>query len=138
MRVVKHLAGDAGRFGTDINIYKKDHMSSPASYHPPDISGFLLIPELHWGRWISVAIICLLIGLIARAFAVGDIGWPHVAQFLTAQSIIDGLINTITMSVAAMALGIVLGVAAAIMRISDNPVLRGVAIGYSWLFRGPR
>ena len=35
-----------------------------------------------------------------------------------------------------MALGIVLGVAVAIMRLTPNPVLRGVAAGYTWLFRG--
>ena len=40
------------------------------------------------------------------------------------------------MSVAAMAMGIVLGVAAAIARTSGNAVLRGVAVGYAWLFRG--
>jgi polar amino acid transport system permease protein len=115
---------------------KKDHMSSLASYHPPDVSGFIHIPERHWGRWISVAIICLLVGVIARAFAVGDIEWRYVAEFLTAQSILGGLTNTITMAVSAMIFGIILGVAAAIMRMSENPVLRGVAIGYSWLFRG--
>ena len=35
-----------------------------------------------------------------------------------------------------MALGIVLGIAAAVMRTSPNPVLQGVSIGYAWLFRG--
>jgi polar amino acid transport system permease protein len=45
-------------------------------------------------------------------------------------------VNTVVISVLAMALGIVLGVLVAIMRMSTNPVLRGVALGYAWLFRG--
>jgi polar amino acid transport system permease protein len=40
------------------------------------------------------------------------------------------------MAVLAMALGIVLGVIVAIMRLSPNPVLQSVASGYTWLFRG--
>jgi polar amino acid transport system permease protein len=40
------------------------------------------------------------------------------------------------MAVLAMALGIVLGVVVAIMRLSPNPVLKSVAAGYTWLFRG--
>jgi len=38
--------------------------------------------------------------------------------------------------VLAMALGIVLGIVVAIMRLSPNPVLKTVAAGYTWLFRG--
>jgi len=47
-----------------------------------------------------------------------------------------GLANTIIMSILAMALGVVLGVVIAIMRMSTNPVMRWVALGYVWLFRG--
>ena len=35
-----------------------------------------------------------------------------------------------------MAVGIILGVAAAVARMSSNPVLRGTAVFYAWLFRG--
>jgi polar amino acid transport system permease protein len=47
-----------------------------------------------------------------------------------------GLANTIVMTILAMALGIVLGVITAIMRLSTNPVVQAVAHGYVWLFRG--
>jgi polar amino acid transport system permease protein len=40
------------------------------------------------------------------------------------------------MAVAAMALGIALGIVVAVMRLSSNPVLRGAAGCYVWLFRG--
>jgi polar amino acid transport system permease protein len=40
------------------------------------------------------------------------------------------------MTISAMALGIVLGTIAAMMRMSANATLRSAAIGYIWLFRG--
>jgi polar amino acid transport system permease protein len=43
---------------------------------------------------------------------------------------------TVKLTVVAMLVGIVLGTVLAIMRLSDNPVLRGLAGGYIWLFRG--
>ena len=49
---------------------------------------------------------------------------------------LQGALLTLFLSVSAMAIGIVLGVAAAIARSSPNPVLRGAAIFYAWLFRG--
>jgi polar amino acid transport system permease protein len=102
----------------------------------PDISGYVLVRQRHWGRWTAVAVILVLLALLARAFAVGQIEWTVVGQFLTAPVILSGLLHTVVMSIAAMALGIALGVVAAVMRMSDNPVLQGVALGYAWLFRG--
>ncbi|BAF88731.1 ABC transporter permease protein [Azorhizobium caulinodans ORS 571] len=102
----------------------------------PDISGYSIAPQRHWGRWIAVAVILLLLAALARAFAVGMIEWQFVGTFLTAPVILTGLLNTIVMTFAAMGVGIVLGVITAIMRMSPNPVLRGVAMGYVWLFRG--
>lgn len=71
-----------------------------------------------------------------RAFAVGQIEWPVVAQFFTAPAILQGLVNTIVMAIVAMALGITLGVLFAVMVMSPNPVLRNSARGYIWFFRG--
>jgi polar amino acid transport system permease protein len=110
-------------------------MSKPAPALP-DISGYRIVPTRHWGRWLAVAVIAVLLALLARAFAVGQIEWDYVGQFLTAPAIMQGLVNTIWMSIAAMALGIALGIGTAVMRMSPNPVLRGVAMGYTWLFRG--
>lgn len=110
-------------------------MSNPAPALP-DVSGYRIVPTRHWGRWLAVAIIAVLLALLARAFAVGQIEWDYVGQFLTAPAIMQGLVNTIWMSIAAMALGIALGIGTAVMRMSPNPVLRGVAMGYTWLFRG--
>ena len=102
----------------------------------PDISRMPVVRELHWRRWLAAAAILVVLAAIARAFAGGQIEWSYVGRFLTAKVILDGIVNTMVMAVLAMALGIVLGVAVAIMRLSPNPVLKSVAAGYAWLFRG--
>ncbi len=95
-----------------------------------------LVPRRHWGRMISAAVVLLLLAALVRAFANGKIEWTYVGDFLFSRAILDGLVNTILMTFAAMALGIVLGVVFAIMRISENPVLSSIATGYVWIFRG--
>jgi polar amino acid transport system permease protein len=102
----------------------------------PDLSGLTVARRMHWGRWAAATLIVLALAALVRAFAKGQIEWSYVGRFLTVPAIIDGIVNTVVMAVAAMALGIVLGVGVAVMRLSPNPVLRVVASGYTWLFRG--
>ncbi len=109
---------------------------APAADAFPDLSGLPLARLVHWGRWLSAAAIVLLLLALGRAFARGQIEWAYVARFLTVPVILNGMVNTAVMAVLAMALGIVLGVAAAIARLSPNPVLKAAAAFYVWLFRG--
>lgn len=101
-----------------------------------DLSGLPLARRTHWGRWLAAAIIAALFVLLARAFAQGQIEWSYVGRFITVPVILTGIANTMVMAVLAMALGIVLGVVIAVMRLSPNPVLSTVAAAYTWLFRG--
>lgn len=101
-----------------------------------DISHLEHVRRRYWGRYVASAAIIAVIGYVVLAFAHGQIEWRYVARFLTARSILTGLVNTIVMTVLAMVLGVVLGVITAIMRLSPNPVLQAVAQGYVWLFRG--
>jgi len=102
----------------------------------PDISGMTVARQVHWQRWLAAAAILVVLAAIGRAFVNGQIEWTYVNRFLTAKVILEGITNTMVMAVLAMALGIVLGVVVAIMRLSSNPVLASVAAGYTWLFRG--
>ncbi|GLS38866.1 ABC transporter permease [Mesorhizobium tianshanense] len=101
-----------------------------------EIAHLKLVPKRHIGRMVAAAIVLLLLAGLARAFSVGQIEWSYVRDFLFAPAILDGLVNTLVMTAAAMSIGIVLGVVIAIMRISGNPVLSSIAIGYVWVFRG--
>jgi polar amino acid transport system permease protein len=102
----------------------------------PDLSALSVARQMHWRRWLAAAVILIVLAAIGRAFANGQIEWSYVRRFLTAPVILQGIANTIVMALLAMALGIVLGIAVAIMRLSPNPVLTSVAAGYAWLFRG--
>lgn len=100
-----------------------------------DTENLIIVPRRHFGRIVGAAIVCLALAAIVRAFAVGQIEWDYVAEFLTVPAILTGLVNTIVMAILAMVLGITLGVIFAVMRLSDNPVLSKTAIGYIWFFR---
>ncbi|WP_420102594.1 amino acid ABC transporter permease [Bosea sp. (in: a-proteobacteria)] len=100
------------------------------------IARLRIVPQRFYGRWAATVLILAVLVWLGLAFAKGDIAWPVVAQFFTAPAILSGLVNTLIMTVCAMTLGIVLGVVFAIMYMSPNPVLRGVALFYIWFFRG--
>ncbi len=116
-------------------------MSAPTTVAVDDsakyeVAHLKLVPKRHIGRNVAAGIVILLMAALIRAFSVGQIEWSYVRDFLFAPVILQGLFNTLVMTVAAMAIGIVLGVVIAIMRISGNPVLSWIAIGYLWIFRG--
>jgi polar amino acid transport system permease protein len=113
-------------------------MTSPASA-PPEVANIARLPRVrrkHVGRWLAAAAILAVLALVVRAFALGQINWAVVGQFLTAKSILTGLGFTLLMTVLAMGLGIGSGVLFAVLKMSPNPVLRGVAEFYIWIFRG--
>ncbi|MEV7231330.1 MULTISPECIES: amino acid ABC transporter permease [Polymorphospora] len=103
---------------------------------PGQLAGLPRVPLRHYGRWVSAAVVIVLVALLVRAFAQGGIEWSVVGRYLTASAILHGLQNTIIITLCSMALAIVLGVLVAVMRMSANPVTRTVAFGYIWLFRG--
>lgn len=102
----------------------------------PSMAGVRRVSLSHPGRWLSAGVCLLILLAVTRAFANGQIEWAYVGQFLTAKAILIGFANTLLMTVLAMALGIVLGLIAALMRLSANPVANVVSGGYIWFFRG--
>jgi polar amino acid transport system permease protein len=90
----------------------------------------------HPWRWIAGGAVLVLLALLLRAFAEGNIRWAIVGEFLTAPVILKGFVWTLLITFVALALGIVLGFAFGMMRLSANPVLRFAAQLYVWVFRG--
>lgn len=62
----------------------------------------------------------------------GQVFW----EALTSKSLINGVQITIALTVVAFILGLLIGLAIALMRNSRLAVVRGVAWAYIWLFRG--
>lgn len=101
-----------------------------------DIARMRHIKPRHYGRMTAVVVLLVLAALLVRAFALGKIDWATTGDYIIWPTILWGLVNTIWMSIACMALGIIVGVLVAIARGSPNPILRGCAIVYTWFFRG--
>jgi polar amino acid transport system permease protein len=94
------------------------------------------IPVRHYGRYVSAVVVIALLGLLVKAFAEADLRWGSVGEFFFDDQILEGVKNTLVVSVLAMLMGLVLGVVLAVMRMSKNPVTSSVAWGYIWFFRG--
>ncbi|WP_082556018.1 amino acid ABC transporter permease [Aeromicrobium sp. Root472D3] len=62
--------------------------------------------------------------------------WDRVAFYAFNPQILAGLRSTLILTVAAVTMGLVLGIILATFRISQNRVLSGVAGLYLWFFRG--
>lgn len=102
----------------------------------PDMSGVPRVAGRHPQRWLLGIITLIALAFFIHAFVTGQIEWRYVGRFLTAQAILRGFINTCLMTALAMGLGVALGLVAALMKVSSNPVARSIASGYIWLFRG--
>lgn len=106
----------------------------PPTGTPPE--AIKAIPVRHYGRYVSAAVVLALLALLVNAFAEADLTWGSVGDFFFDDQIMEGVKNTLVVSVLAMLMGLVLGIVLAVMRMSKNPVTSSVAWGYIWFFRG--
>lgn len=96
-----------------------------------------IAPRWHWGRWIVGIVAVAAVGWAVSIVVLNPrIRWNEVWHYLFSPNILNGVVVTLWVSVAATLLGLVLGVLFAIMKLSKNPVLRWIAEGYIWFFRG--
>ncbi len=62
--------------------------------------------------------------------------WVWVGHYLFDSRILHGMWTTIWLTFVCMAIGVVLGITAAVMRLSPNPIVSGASWFYIWFFRG--
>jgi polar amino acid transport system permease protein len=104
---------------------------SPASY-PTTI-----VRRLPYGQWVAVAVLAVLLAMLAHTLVVNDrFGWDVVGDFFFSDQILLGLWRTLWLTGVAMLIGVVLGTALAVARMSSNLVLSQTAGAYIWFFRG--
>lgn len=95
------------------------------------------VPVRRPGRWVAAGILLILVANTIYSLATNDkLRWSVVGDFIFDGRILDGLVVTLELTVIAMVAGVILGVILAIMRLSDNPLLKGVSWFYIWLLRG--
>jgi polar amino acid transport system permease protein len=111
-----------------------------------------IVPVRHPGRWVSAAVVLLLAAMAARSFFWSRIvvrldengkkvyrdrfEWGVIGKYFLSRPVLDGLVVTLELTVLAMAIGVVLGIVLAVLRLSPNPLLSGAAWLYIWFFRG--
>ena len=107
---------------------------TPGPEPPDEIEA---VPVRHPVQWIAAAVVLLIVASLIRSAITNDrFQWDVVGNYLFDTRILDGLVKTIELTVLGMAIGIVLGVILALMRMSGNPLLSWPSWIYIWFFRG--
>jgi polar amino acid transport system permease protein len=95
------------------------------------------VPVRRPGRWIAAAIVLVIAAALVRSVITSPgFQWGVVGEYLFDPPILDGLAVTIELTVISMAIGVVLGVILAVMRLSPNPLLSRASWLYIFFFRG--
>jgi polar amino acid transport system permease protein len=94
-------------------------------------------PVRHPGRWVAIAVLAVLAAMFLNLLINNPaFDWPFVFEAMIQSPVIEGFWKgTILVTVLSMIFGVALGVVLAVMRLSDNPVLKGVSWLYTWFFR---
>jgi len=103
--------------------------------HPPE--EIQAVPVRHPGRWLAAVVVLVLLAMLVHTLVTNPrFEWNVVWSYFLSGRVLDGLAITILLTVVCMAVGIVLGVILAVMRLSANPLLSGSSWVYIWFFRG--
>jgi polar amino acid transport system permease protein len=95
------------------------------------------IPVRHPGRWVAAAIVLYLSAALVKSVATNPrFEWAIIRHYFTSSRVLQGLVTTLELTVLCMAIGIVIGILLAVMRLSANPLVSGASWLYIWLFRG--
>lgn len=109
--------------------------SSSAEPIDPDV--IVAVPQRHWGRKVVAVLVgAAAVGVVATFAFSKNIQWHQVWHYLFYQTIRNGALLTVELTVLAMIGGTLIGILGATMRLSANRVLRLVSWVYVWLFRG--
>ena len=95
------------------------------------------VPVRHPGRWLGIAVVIVLGGMFVHLLLTNKaFEWKFVFEAMNQQPVINGFLKgTLLVTVLSMVVGVVGGVILAVMRLSDNPILSGVAWVFTWFFR---
>jgi polar amino acid transport system permease protein len=89
-----------------------------------------------WRIVFAVVLVVMLALFIIDAAQRPAYGWGNFSKYIFDQRISQAAFNTLMLTVYSMVIAIILGITLAVMRLSDNPVVAGVAWLYLWVFRG--
>ena len=117
-------------------------MTDERTERPEEIKA---VPVRHVGRWIAAVIVLWFAAALVRTIVSGagskhvpnsGFQWHVVGHYLFNSTILHGVVATIYLTALCQAIGILLGVLAAVMRLSPNPIVSGASWLYIFFFRG--
>lgn len=112
-------------------------MTDPAPGVHDRLPDIRLDRRQHPASWVLVAMVLVGVAMFLNMLLTNpNLQWGVVGQYFFTTDILFGLLRTIELTVIAMVLGILIGIALAVMRLSSIPILSSVAWAYIWFFRG--
>ncbi|MFW3172121.1 amino acid ABC transporter permease [Geodermatophilus sp. CPCC 206100] len=109
---------------------------APDTTRPAPPEHIAAVPVRHPGRWIATAVIAVLVAMFVHMLVTNPVfQWDFMLDNMFSAPVLRGARTTLLMTVLAMALGVLLGIVLAVMRLSPNPVVSGAAWTYIWFFR---
>src|SRR6266576_1499439 len=95
------------------------------------------IPVRRPGRWVAAALILYLSAALGKSVATNPrFEWGIIGHYFTSSRVLQGLVTTLELTALCMAIGIVIGILLAVMRLSPNPLVSATSWLYIWFFRG--
>lgn len=95
-----------------------------------------VVPLRHPWTWVASAVSLVIAGVVLFSVVTNSaFEWPVVLEYMLNYSILAGLARTLELTLAAMAIGLVLGTVLAVMRLSSNALLATLSWLYIWFFR---
>ncbi len=96
-----------------------------------------VIHRRQWGPWVFALVVLVGLALLIKAAIQAKVMNPAVfMEYLFSQLILAGAVNSLLLGTTAMVLASAVGLIAALMRVSGNPILTGISSTYIYLFRG--
>jgi polar amino acid transport system permease protein len=109
-------------------------LSEQETGRPDDIKA---VPVRYVGRWVAALLVVVVAASIVRSIATNPrFNWHVVGQYLFDARILHGVTITLELTVLSMLIGIIVGILAAVMRLSPNPLVSSASWLYIWFFRG--
>lgn len=89
-----------------------------------------------YGRWVAAGVLLFVVaGVVYSLYSNKNLQSGTVRRYLFSRDVLLGVLTTIELTALCFVIGIIGGLALAVMRLSSNPVLSTVASVYVWLFR---
>lgn len=114
------------------------HQTVAAAASIPEMppSGAIVRPT-NWPRRIGAAFVVLVnVWIVYQILTNPGFEWSVVGRYMLDPGVLQGVFMTLELTVLVMAIGVVVGVVVALMRMAGDPLLTFCAHAFVWFFRG--